>query len=240
MFLFKRKKKETRPLCGAVIVAAGSSTRMGEDKILLPIGEEPVIIRTVRALSCSSLITEIVIVTREDLIVPIAQLCKDYGFDKVTKVVKGGETRLHSVRIGTLELTSDPELIAIHDGARPFATLEVIEGAIRKAKEHGAAAPAVPVTDTIKMVKDDLVEQTVDRSVLRAVQTPQVFQEGLIRAALQQAIDEGAAVTDDCSVVERLGMKVILTPGDPTNIKLTTPADLYLARGILEGRGDPL
>lgn len=236
MPLFKRKKKETRPLCGAVIVAAGSSTRMGEDKILYPLAEEPVIVHTIRALELSHLISEIVVVTRQDLIVPLAQLCKDYGFSKVSKVVAGGETRLHSVRLGTLELTGDPELIAIHDGARPFVTPEVIEAVVLQAKACGAAAPAVPLNDTIKVVRDGLVERTMDRSVLRAVQTPQVFAEALIRAALQKALDDNALITDDCSAVERLGMKVALTEGDPANIKLTTPADLDLARGILEGR----
>lgn len=237
MFWFKRKKKRERPLCGAVVAAAGSAVRMGEDKLLLPLGKEPVIVHTARALELSPLIEEIVVVTRPDLIVPVAQLCKDHGFTKVTKVVAGGATRLESVRLGTLELTCDPELIAVHDGARPFVTGEVIEAAVRKAQEYGAAAPAVAVTDTVKRVDENgLTAGGVDRSALRAVQTPQVFEEGLLRAALQKALDDGAEVTDDCAAVERLGMKVALTPGDRLNIKLTTPEDLILAQGILEGR----
>ena len=213
---------------------------MGEDKILIPLEEEPVIVHTVRALELAPQITEIVVVTRQDLIVPVAQLCQDYGFEKVRKVVAGGASRLHSVRIGTLELSRDLELIAIHDGARPFVTQDVIEQVIRKAGECGAAAPAVPINDTVKEVREGLVERTVDRTMLRAVQTPQVFDAGLIRAALQKALDDGAEVTDDCSVVERLGMRVALTPGDPFNLKLTTPEDLILARGILEGRSTAL
>lgn len=240
MAWFRRTKKPAEPRCGAVVVAAGSSTRMGEDKILIPLEEEPVIVHTVRALELVPQITEIVVVTRQDLIVPVAQLCQDYGFEKVRKVVAGGASRLHSVRIGTLELSRDLELIAIHDGARPFVTQDVIEQAIRKAGECGAAAPAVPINDTVKEVRDGLVERTVDRTMLRAVQTPQVFDAGLIRAALQKALDDGAEVTDDCSVVERLGMRVALTPGDPFNLKLTTPEDLILARGILEGRSTAL
>ena len=237
MFWFKRKKKQKRPLCGAVVAAAGNAVRMGEDKLLLPLGDEPVIVHTVRALESSPLIEEIVVVTRPDLIVPVAQLCKDYGFSKVTKVVAGGATRLESVRQGTLELTRNPELIAVHDGARPFVTQEVIEAAVRRAQEYGAAAPAVEVTDTVKRVDESgLTAGSVDRASLRAVQTPQVFEEGLLRAALQKALDDGAEVTDDCTVVERLGMKVALTPGDRLNIKLTTPEDLILARSILEGR----
>lgn len=240
MAWFRRTKKPAEPRCGAVVVAAGSSTRMGEDKILIPLEEEPVIVHTVRALELAPQITEIVVVTRQDLIVPVAQLCQDYGFEKVRKVVAGGASRLHSVRIGTLELSRDLELIAIHDGARPFVTQDVIEQVIRKAGECGAAAPAVPINDTVKEVRDGLVERTVDRTMLRAVQTPQVFDAGLIRAALQKALDDGAEVTDDCSVVERLGMWVALTPGDPFNLKLTTPEDLILARGILEGRSTAL
>lgn len=240
MAWFRRTKKPAEPRCGAVVVAAGSSTRMGEDKILIPLEEEPVIVHTVRALELAPQITEIVVVTRQDLIVPVAQLCQDYGFEKVRKVVAGGASRLHSVRIGTLELSRDLELIAIHDGARPFVTQDVIEQVIRKAGECGAAAPAVPINDTVKEVRDGLVERTVDRTMLRAVQTPQVFDAGLIRAALQKALDDGAEVTDDCSVVERLGMRVALTPGDPFNLKLTTPEDLILARGILEGRSTAL
>lgn len=240
MAWFRRTKKPAEPRCGAVVVAAGSSTRMGEDKILIPLEEEPVIVHTVRALELAPQITEIVVVTRQDLIVPVAQLCQDYGFEKVRKVVAGGASRLHSVRIGTLELSRGLELIAIHDGARPFVTQDVIEQVIRKAGECGAAAPAVPINDTVKEVREGLVERTVDRTMLRAVQTPQVFDAGLIRAALQKALDDGAEVTDDCSVVERLGMRVALTPGDPFNLKLTTPEDLILARGILEGRSTAL
>ena len=240
MAWFRRTKKPAEPRCGAVVVAAGSSTRMGEDKILIPLEEEPVIVHTVRALELAPQITEIVVVARQDLIVPVAQLCQDYGFEKVRKVVAGGASRLHSVRIGTLELSRGLELIAIHDGARPFVTQDVIEQVIRKAGECGAAAPAVPINDTVKEVREGLVERTVDRTMLRAVQTPQVFDAGLIRAALQKALDDGAEVTDDCSVVERLGMRVALTPGDPFNLKLTTPEDLILARGILEGRSTAL
>lgn len=237
MLWFRKKKKPARPLCGAVVAAAGSSTRMGEDKLFLPLGEEPVLVHTLRALQAAPEITELVVVSRQELIVPVAQLCKDCGLDKVSKVIAGGQTRTESVRLGILELTSDPELIAIHDGARPFVTGEIIAETVAAAKKYGAAAPAVPLTDTIKeMDGDGLAARTVDRDRLRAVQTPQVFQEGLIRAALQKALEDGAVLTDDCAAVERLGMKVMLTQGSGENIKLTTPADLVYARAILEAR----
>ena len=233
MGIFRRKKEAQRPLCAAVIAAAGSSSRMGEDKIMLPLGEEPVIVRTVRAMEKSELISEIVIVTREALVPLIAELCKDYCFTKVTKVVRGGASRLESVLLGVREVTCEPKLIAIHDGARPFASVDVIDGAIRQAEKSGAAAPALPVKDTVKEVRDGLVERTVDRAPLRAVQTPQVFDADLIRAALQKAMEDNAQVTDDCSAVERLGMKVVLTEGAEENFKLTTQGDLLLARGLV-------
>ena len=236
MSIFRKKKKTARPLCAAVIAAAGSSSRMGEDKIMLPLDEEPVIVHTIRALEQCALISELVVVTREALLVPVAQLCQDYGFTKVTKVIRGGASRGESVHLGVKEITCDPVLIAIHDGARPLVTPEVAEQAILKAKECGAAAPALPLKDTVKQVRDGLVERTVDRSDLYAVQTPQVFDADLIRAALQKALEDRVELTDDCSAVERLGMKVALTGGSEENFKLTTPGDLLLARAVLERR----
>ena len=152
----------------------------------------------------------------------------------MTKVIRGGESRTQSARLGTLEASRDMPLIAIHDGARPFVTVEVIEAAVAQAAKNGAAAPAIPVKDTIKVAKDGMVEQTLDRAMLYAVQTPQVFEAGLIRAALQKALDEGVELTDDCAAVERLGMKVVLTAGDERNIKLTTPVDLLVGEGLAE------
>ena len=125
--------------------------------------------------------------------------------------------------------TPGQKLIAIHDAARPFASENLIRTVILKAAETGAAAPAVPVKDTVKVAHNGVVESTPDRATLFAVQTPQVFDADLIRAALQKAMDDGAEITDDCSAVERLGMKVSLTEGEERNFKLTTPADLALA-----------
>lgn len=237
--LFGRKKKPLSPRCTAVVPAAGSSTRMeGRDKVLLQLGDYPVLARTLRALCDCALIHEIVVVTREELIVPISQMCRDFELDKVSHIVVGGETRTQSVLNGIRQADPSSELIAIHDGARPFVTQEVLEAVIRKAADHGAAAPAVPVTDTIKRARGGVVEETLDRDTLFAVQTPQVFEASLIKAALQKAVEEGAALTDDCAAVERLGMSVALTQGDPANLKLTTPVDLDLGLGILNGRGE--
>lgn len=234
MRLFKRKSKEPAVHCSVVILAAGSSSRMGQDKIMLPIGDLPVIVHTLRAFEPLPEVDEVIVVTREDLVPEIAGLCKVFDLRKVKKVVRGGATRAESARIGTLEADYDATLIAVHDAARPFATESVIRAVILKAAETGAAAPAIPVKDTIKVAHEGLVEYTPDRATLFAVQTPQVFDASLLRAALQKALDDGAEVTDDCSAVERLGMKVSLTAGDERNIKLTTPADLALAELMLQ------
>ena len=232
--LFRRRREELR--CSAVVPAAGSSTRMGKDKLLLPLGEQPVLLHTLRALDACPYITEIVVVTREELIVPIGQLCRDAALDKVRKVIVGGATRSHSVLAGLGELSPDAELAAIHDGARPLVSQAVLEAVIRRASECGAAAPAVPVKDTVKRARDGLVTATLDRAELRAVQTPQVFQVDLIKTALQKALEDGAELTDDCTAVERLGIGVALTEGDYCNLKLTTPEDLAVAEALLAWR----
>ena len=234
MGLFRRKKKETGPICSAVIVAAGASSRMGFDKLLADVGGTPVLVRCMEAFQQAPSISEIVVVTREELVPEVARLCNEFGLTKVTKVIRGGENRTRSARLGTLEANRDVPLIAIHDGARPFVTVQVIEDTVAQAGKNGAAAPAVPVKDTIKSVKDGLVERTLDRAQLYAVQTPQVFDASLIRAALQKALDDGVEITDDCAAVERLGMTVVLTAGDERNIKLTTPMDRLIGEGLAQ------
>lgn len=236
--LFKRKKKPQLlgPRCACVVAAAGSSSRMeGADKLMEDLGGEPVILRTLRALSASPYIHEITVVTREDLLLEIGKLCRDNQLTKVTQVLLGGESRLESVYKGVGQLSKRAKLIAVHDGARPFVSHDVIHAACHAASHCGAAAPAVAVTDTLKRVEGDRVAETPDRAEFRAVQTPQVFDADLLRAALQKAMEDGAAVTDDCSAVEALGATVYLTAGDPRNLKITTPTDLALARVMLEG-----
>ena len=232
-----RGLRKTLPLkkCGAVIVAAGSASRMGGiDKVMAPLMGEPMICRTVRAFQNCDAVSEIVIVTREDLILSISQLCK--GYDKVKTVICGGKSRQESVKNGLNALSKEVKLAAIHDGARPLITYEVIDRAIRAANTYGAAAPAIPVKDTIKTVEGGIVVNTPDRSKLRAVQTPQVFDIDLLKGALLKAEQDGAEVTDDCSAVERLGMKIKLVEGDEENLKVTTPLDLKIALMLLEER----
>ena len=234
--LFKKKKPE-EPKCSAVIVSAGLARRMGGiDKVLAPLGELPVLVHTLYAFQDCPVIDEIIVVAREDLVVEVGRLCREFNLDKVRKVIVGGQERIHSVQAGLGETDPEADLIAIHDGARPLVPQEVIRDAVARAALTGAAAPAVPLTDTIKRTEDGLVAETVDRSQLWAVQTPQVFEAGLIKAATQKAIDDGELLTDDCGAVERLGMKVTLTSGSQENIKITTPLDLILGEAILQAR----
>ena len=219
--------------CGAVIVAAGSASRMGGiDKVMASLGGEPMIVRTVRAFQNCDAIASIVIVTREDLIRPISGLCRDMG--KVVAIVAGGSSRQESVHLGLNALPKGTKLAAVHDGARPLISWQVIDRAVRAANTYGAAAPAIPVKDTIKVVAGGLVKETPDRSSLMAVQTPQVFDFDLLRGALRKAEEDRAAVTDDCSAVERTGMKIKIVEGDERNLKVTTPMDLKIAELLLE------
>lgn len=218
--------------CAAVIVAAGSASRMGGiDKVMAQLQGEPMIVKTVRAFQSCDVIREIVIVTREDLIVPISDLCQ--GFDKVKGVVCGGKTRQESVSLGLNALSKEVKLAAIHDGARPLVTWQLIDRVVRAANTYGAAAPGIPVKDTIKTVQGGVVIHTPDRKTLQAIQTPQVFDFDLLRGALKEA--EDTEVTDDCSAVERLGMSVKIVEGDERNLKVTTPIDLKIAEMLWEG-----
>ena len=240
MLPFLKKYREgRRPRCAALVAAAGSSTRMGggTNKLLLPLDGIPVLIRTLDALQRAERVDEIIVATREEELVEIAQLCHTYGITKCKKVVRGGESRAHSVMLAALEADKSMELLAVQDGARPLVTPEFIDSVIAAAARCGAAAPAVPVKDTIKCVREDgAVAQTLDRSALRAVQTPQVFTADVLKAALQSVLEQGIEVTDDCGAVERLGKVVFLTEGEETNLKITTPADLVLAEAILKDR----
>ena len=230
-----RSARKVLPLkrCGAVIVAAGTASRMeGIDKVMAPIQGEPMILRTVRTFQNCDAIAEIVIVTREDLILPITNLCA--GMDKVRAVVAGGKSRQESVGLGLNALSDKAKLAAVHDGARPLITWQVIDRVVRAANTYGAAAPGVPVKDTIKVVQGGVVKTTPDRSTLSAIQTPQVFDFDLLRGALKKAELSNAQVTDDCSAVEIMGMSVKIVEGDERNIKVTTPMDLKIAELLLE------
>lgn len=235
---FKKIRENRRPRCTALVAAAGSSSRMGGvNKLLQPLDGVPVLVRTLTALQQAGQVDEIVVAAREEDLVEISRLCHTYGITKCAKVVRGGGSRARSVLLAALEASAEAELLAVQDGARPLVTPELIDRVISAAARCGAAAPAVPVKDTIKSVREGgAVAETLDRSGLRAVQTPQVFEASLLKAALQSAVEKEIPVTDDCSAVERLGKVVFLVEGDEENLKITTPTDLILAEAILRAR----
>jgi 2-C-methyl-D-erythritol 4-phosphate cytidylyltransferase len=235
---FKKLKNPARKRCAALVAAAGSSSRMGGvNKLLQPLDGVPVLARTLQALEKASRVDEIIVATREEDLAEIAHLCHTYGITKCKKVVRGGETRVHSVLMAAYEAAPETTLLAVQDGARPLVTPDLIDDCIRAAERCGAAAPAIAVKDTVKTVSaENTVTGTPDRSTLRAVQTPQVFDADLLKAALQSALENDAPITDDCSAVERLGKTVFLLEGSEENLKITTPIDLIVAEAILQAR----
>ncbi len=233
------KSRSSRPFCTAVVAAAGSSRRYGEEnKLLMPLAGIPVLARTLLAVEHVESIDEIVIAARESDLMIYAELCRTYGLQKPVKIVVGGATRTESVLRAALEANAEAKLIAVQDGARPLVTPELIDEVVQRAALCSAAAPAVPVKDTIKVAQNHVVQQTPDRAALFAVQTPQVFDAGLLKAALQSALADGAQITDDCSAVERFGKEIYLTDGLEENFKITTPFDLIVAEAILDRRGE--
>jgi len=237
LFKASNRRKDEHLFCSAIIVAAGSGVRMnGLNKLFAEIDGEPVLIHTLRAFEISPEVDEIIIVARPEEIGDISVLVKDCDISKVTKIIRGGEKRQDSVYIGLMEVSKDSQLAAIHDGARPLVTQEVIYEAVTAAARFNAAAPGVPVKDTVKVVKSGEVVNTPDRATLYAIQTPQVFKTDIIKAALTDAIRSKAEITDDCMAVERLGLPVKITEGDYENIKITTPSDIFAADAILRER----
>lgn len=226
---------EQRPFCAVVVPAAGSASRMkGIDKILTELDGVPVLIRALEPFQQSPRVDEIIVVTREELVKTIRALCAQHGLDKVREVVPGGKDRAESVLLGLCSASKKAELVAVHDGARPFLSQQVLEEVLTAAERTHAAAPAIPVVDTIKVAHNGVVERTPDRSTLFAVQTPQVFDRDLLLAALHKAREEGIPLTDDCSAAEAIGCPVTLTKGSRENIKITTPLDLALGEAILQ------
>jgi len=229
-----RKVKNTR--CSVVVVAGGSSARMGEDKLFMDLGGMRVLERTLRALSDCECVEEIVLVTREEILEKAADLCHDNKLAKVTKVVIGGKNRNESALAGLSEIRRDAKLVLIHDGARPLVTGEIVRDVMHAAALYKCAAPAVPLTDTVKETEGESVVRTLDRSRLAAVQTPQAFVPEIIKAALTLAVKNGVEYTDDCAAVEAMGIPVRLCAGSPENIKITRPLDIPTAEAILKNR----
>ena len=227
-----RKRGET---CAAILVAAGSSSRMdGQDKLLAELGGMTVLERSALAFEQNDRISELVVVTRADRLDEISKLLDARGLSKLTMVAAGGETRADSVRAGLEHISKKAALVAIHDAARPLVSQRIINETVAMAIKTRASAPAIPVKDTIKVAKSGAVVSTPDRKTLYAVQTPQVFDADLLRAAHKEAEKSGKELTDDCLAAEQLGLKVFLTQGEETNLKITTPLDLRIAAMILE------
>lgn len=220
---------------GAVIAAAGSSSRMGgRDKLAELLDGIPVILRTLAAVEAVPEIREIVVVTREDRVEEYRRLLGQCS--RLRAVVPGGSTRQESVRNGVRALSPDCTLAAIHDGARPLVTPEVFARCIEAARSCGAATAAVPVKDTIKLADEaGRVLDTPDRSRLWAVQTPQIFDRERYLRAAEEAERRGLSCTDDCQLFEAMGWEVQLVMGDYRNLKLTTPEDFLAAGAYLEG-----
>ena len=232
------RRRGSHPYCAALVPAAGRSRRMGgTDKLTALLGGEPVLHRTLWALDNARLVDEIVVAARPDRLEEIAALCVRAGVKKPLRVVEGGESRAQSVLMAALAASDRCELLAVHDGARPLIRGEQVDDMVRLGQKTYAVAPALPVTDTVKVADTaGVVQSTPDRRSLYAVQTPQVFQANLLKAALQSAVEANAEITDDCSAVERLGKAVYLAPGWRENIKITTQEDLMLAEAFLRER----
>lgn len=215
----------------AIVLGAGSGSRMKSDKskMLLELMGKTVIERSVEAFLDIPQVDEIIVTAREE---DIDEYVRLLDYDKVTFVI-GGKTRQDSVK-NAVETIDDDGLVIIHDGARPFIRRQDIINSIKAAKECGAAAVGVPVKDTIKVLDSDgFIIDTPDRARLYAVQTPQVFDIGLYKKALEKAYADARDYTDDCQLLEADGVKVKMVTGDYSNIKITTPDDIAVGENII-------
>lgn len=219
-----------------IVVCGGSSSRMkGIDKMFAEVNGIPVCIRSILAFQNCAEINDIVVVTKEENILKMQQLCGEYRLTKVTDIVVGGSCRQESVYNGLKRLTDDTDIVLIHDGARPFVTDNCIKRVIGGVRLNSAVTCAVSPKDTIKVIKlDGLVVSTPDRSTLSAVQTPQGFKFNLYRSAVEKFSDKLEEFTDDCSIVEAFGFPVYVVEGDYKNIKITTAEDLKIAQNFVE------
>ena len=221
----------------AIIAAAGTGSRMAGDrpKQFLQLAGSPIIFHTLKPFElCDSIQEVIVVLPAAESAEFLAQAGKR-GLRKLARVVPGGATRADSVKRGLMSIRpATADIVAVHDGVRPFVTVEEIEETVEAARRDGAAILATPVTDTIKLVEDDRVVKTLERRNLRQALTPQCFRYELLRQAYEQADVNDPALTDESSLVERLGHAVTIVEGSPRNIKITTPRDLFIAETFLK------
>ena len=220
-----------------LVAAAGSSTRMGCPKQTIPLGGEPVLLHTLRALESAAAVDGVVLIARPEDAQSFAALAQENGIRKLLAVVPGGASRQQSVERGLAALPPETAFVGIHDGARPLISAALIDAVVAAARETGAAAAAIPVRDTLKRADAaGTVTATVEREGLWRVQTPQVFDRQRYVRALAAAKAAGQEYTDDCQLLEAAGQPVQLVPGEETNLKLTAPADVPLAQAILQQR----
>lgn len=215
----------------AIVVCGGSSSRMnGIDKMFVDVCGVPVCVRSIKAFQACDAVSDIVVVTKEDSVLKIQQYCEKFNLFKVSDIVIGGSCRQQSVANGLAVVSDKTDIVLIHDGARPFVSLDCIKRVIDGALKYSAVTCAVIPKDTIKVAKTDgLVTSTLTRDELRSVQTPQGFEFGLYKKAVEANKDRLADFTDDCSLVESFGYAVYTVDGDYKNIKITTSEDLQIA-----------
>lgn len=226
-----------RQFVSAVIVAAGNSTRMGTDKIFLPLNSVPAIVYTLKTFECAEAIDEVVLVCRDDHISALRKIIQNHNIKKVTNLTPGGSSRQESVFAGINRCDERATHYAVHDAARCLITSAEIDSVVRDAFMHGASSLGVPCKDTIKTVdSQNFVVKSLDRSVLWNIQTPQVFAKDLYSTAMNAAVRVGEDYTDDCQLVENIGKRVHIMKGIYSNLKLTTPDDVAIFEEILKQR----
>lgn len=224
-------------MLSAIIVAAGSSQRMGFDKLFALLGEQPVVAHTVQAFERAECVDEIILVGRDDRLAELRELVGRAAFKKVRHIISGGVHRQDSVQAGLNLLGPATRYVAVHDAARPLITGEQIARVLAGCRIHGAASLAEPITDTLKRADGEcFVCGGVDRAGLYAMQTPQIFSRNLLLEAYKTVVAKKLSITDEVSAVEQLGVKVLLVPNDEFNLKITYPRDLALAQSFLKRR----
>lgn len=220
----------------AIIVAGGKSERMGTDidKAFLSLGAKPVVVYSLLVFEKCRDIDEVVLVVRKDKIDAARQAVRMFGCNKVKSIISGGALRQQSVLNGLAETDDGADIVVVHDGARPCITSELITQTINSAKQHGSGIAAVKITDTVKSVEKGMViSETIDRTKLWLVQTPQAFKRDLLKKAFAFVEKKKIKVTDEASAVELVANSVRLVVSNSSNIKITTPNDLTLAAALM-------
>jgi 2-C-methyl-D-erythritol 4-phosphate cytidylyltransferase len=222
-------------MLSAIIVAAGSSKRVGFDKLFSKLGDRSVLEHALAAFEEAESVSEIIVVCRDPKLVQDA--INQAGGRKVRAVVRGGERRQDSVQTGLKELTEDSEFVAVHDAARPLITPREIERVFSAARKHGAAVLASPMTDTLKFADaNQIVSGSIDRQNVFAMQTPQIFRRQLLVDAYQRISEDSVTITDEVSAVEHAGGKIAIVAARDSNLKITYAGDLPIAEFILKQR----